>query len=72
MKPEVESLRNSLQAKERAVIAALVNAWNLYTELSQEHPDQDSEFRHGIHALQNQIAARPIWRMLATENKDGL
>lgn len=71
MKPEVEALRNTLQPNERAVIAALVEAWNLYCELSKSHPDQDDEFRHGIHALQNQIAARPTWRTLNSESKDG-
>lgn len=68
MKPKVEALRNSLQPNERAVLDALVNAWNLYLELSKAHPDQDAEFRHGIHALQHQIMARPVARMLNIEN----
>ena len=69
MKPEVEALRNSLQPNERAVLDALVTAWNLYLDLSKAHPDQDAEFRHCIHALQHQIMARPTRRMLNGETK---
>lgn len=65
----VQVLRNSLQPNERAVLDALVSAWNLYLDLSKAHPDQDAEFRHGIHALQHQIMARPTRRMLNGETK---
>jgi len=71
MKTEIENIRNSLQSNERAVLNALAEAWNLYLALSKSHPDQDAEFRHGIHALQHQIMARPVRRMLAGELADG-
>jgi hypothetical protein len=53
---------------ERAVLDHLAAAWNAYLELSKAHPDQDAEFRHGIHALQHQIMARPTRRMLQAED----
>lgn len=71
MKQEIENIRNSLQSNERAVLKALADAWNLYLDLSKAHPDQDAEFRHGIHALQHQIMSRPVQRMLEKEFFDG-
>lgn len=59
--------RYSLQPNERRVLDKLAEAWNAYLELSKAHPDQDAEFRHGIHALQHQIMARPTRRMLLDE-----
>ena len=64
---QVANLRNSLQGNERAVLAHLAAAWNAYLELSKAHPDQDAEFRLGIHALQHQILARPTRRMIEAE-----
>lgn len=61
--------RLSLQPNERAVLDHLAAAWNAYLELSKAHPDQDAEFRHGIHALQHQIMARPTRRMLLSETE---
>lgn len=57
-----------LQPNERRVLDKLAEAWNAYLELSKAHPDQDAEFRHGIHALQHQIMARPTRRMLLDEH----
>lgn len=57
----------ALQPTERRVLDKLAEAWNAYLELSKAHPDQDAEFRHGIHALQHQIMARPTRRMLLDE-----
>lgn len=56
-----------LTDQERAVLDTLALAWNEYLALSKAHPDQDAEFRHGIHALQHQIMARPTRRMLQAE-----
>lgn len=58
----------ALQPNERRVLDKLAEAWNAYLELSKAHPDQDAEFRHGIHALQHQIMARPTRRMLLDES----
>lgn len=66
---EVLATRLSLQLNERAVLAHLAAAWNAYLELNKAHPDQDAEFRHGIHALQHQIMARPTRRMLQAETE---
>lgn len=65
---QVLTLRYSLQPNERRVLDKLAEAWNAYLELSKAHPDQDAEFRHGIHALQHQIMARPTRRMLLDES----
>ena len=65
---QVLALRYSLQPNERRVLDKLAEAWNAYLELSKAHPDQDAEFRHGIHALQHPIMARPTRRMLLDES----
>ena len=65
---QVLALRYSLQPNERAVLDKLAETWNAYLELSKARPDQDAEFRHGIHALQHQIMARPTRRMLLDES----
>ena len=65
---EALAQRYSLQPNERRVLDKLAEAWNAYLELSKAHPDQDAEFRHGIHALQHQIMARPTRRMLLDEH----
>lgn len=49
---------------ERTVMAHLVDAWNSFLQLPTEHADDVDEFRHGIHALQKQIMARPTRREL--------
>lgn len=65
---ETLAMRHSLQPSERRVLDKLAEAWNAYLELSKAHPDQDAEFRHGTHALQHQIMARPTRRMLLDEH----
>lgn len=44
---------------ERAVIDALVEAWNRFLTLPVEHPDDQLEFRQAIHAAQTLVLARP-------------
>lgn len=44
---------------EQAVMNRLVEAWNAYTRLPAQHGDDNDEFRHGIHRLQEKILARP-------------
>ncbi|WP_105430181.1 hypothetical protein [Neorhizobium sp. T6_25] len=52
-----------LTQKEHDVVAALVEAWNAFLELPIQHGDDISEFRHGIHRLQEKVLARPTRRM---------
>ena len=52
---------------EKAVLDALAEAWNRFRDLPVAHDDDTSEFRSGIHALQDKIAARPTWRALRME-----
>lgn len=40
----------------------IIRAWDTYQSLQQQHPDDDLDFRHHIHALQRIIMARPMWR----------
>jgi hypothetical protein len=47
---------------EQTVPSHLVDAWNSFLRLPIEHSDDIDEFRHGIHALQKQIMARPTRR----------
>ncbi|KFC62740.1 hypothetical protein FF80_03307 [Devosia sp. LC5] len=56
---------SSLTEAEKEVLEKLVYAWNLFVALPVDHPDGAEEFRHGIHALQCQIMARPTVRALA-------
>lgn len=58
---------DKLSSEEAAVLDLLAEAWNAFTRLGQEHPDQSAEFRHGIHALQCQIMARPTRRLMNRE-----
>lgn len=47
---------------EREALDALVAAWNKFVELPVEHPDDQTEFRHGIHQLQHMIMMRSVRR----------
>lgn len=58
-----------LTPAETAALAKLVEAWNAFVSLPVEHPDGTEEFRHGIHALQCQIMARPMGRALAAQGE---
>lgn len=49
---------------EQRVMDALVSAWNAFLELPSEHADDITEFRHGIHRLQEKILARPARRQI--------
>ncbi len=40
------------------VIFLLCKAWDKFLELPEAHPDDNTEFRHAIHAAQNIILAR--------------
>ena len=50
---------------EREIIDLLVETWNKFLELPVEHPDQVTEFRYGIHNLQNQVGSRAVWRTIS-------
>lgn len=51
---------NHLLPKEQAVLDALAKAWNEFVGLDVLNDDDLAEFRHGIHALQNMVMARPV------------
>lgn len=49
---------------EKAALDRLIEAWSAFLLLPTEHADDVSEFRHGIHALQQMIMARPMRRQI--------
>jgi hypothetical protein len=57
-------VRQLLTDEEGDVVNALAQAWNRFVELPVEHPDDLSEFRSGIHRLQEKVLARPARRQL--------
>ena len=60
-------MSHRLTDKEHATMKRLQQAWNAFIELPIDHPDEQAEFRHGIHALQNAIMARPTARLINEE-----
>ncbi len=56
---------------EKFALAALVEAWNAFVKLPVEHPDDLTEFRHGIHRLQEKILARSTRRQIEAELASG-
>lgn len=48
----------NLTPGERAVLGALVDAWNRWTRLGGKHPDDDDDFRSSLHRLQDLVAVR--------------
>lgn len=62
---EQRALRALLTAEEVAVLEHLVAAWNAFLLLPPRHPDDVTEFRHGLHALQALVMARPVAELAA-------
>lgn len=54
-----------LTPDEGKVLRLLANAWNAFLELPVEHGDDQTEFRHIIHAAQEKVLARPTRRSMA-------
>lgn len=48
-----------LTDEEREVLRITAEAWNAFLTLPRQHPDDQTEFRHTVHALQRIILARP-------------
>lgn len=47
---------------EREIAEKLAECWELYNALPEEHSMEKREFCEKIHDLQNQVAARSVWR----------
>lgn len=60
---------HKLLPAEQACLDHLAKAWNTFVGLEHANPDMVTEFRHGIHALQNEIMARPTRRYIADSEK---
>lgn len=54
-----------LTADEVRTLQGLTAAWSAFLRLPQDHPDEVSEFRRGLHILQDQVLARPTRRASA-------
>jgi MoxR-like ATPase len=59
-----------MTAGESAAFNHLVSAWNEFVLLPVEHPDDLTEFRQGIHALQHMLLARPARRALRSSEEE--
>lgn len=60
---EDRPMNNELTDRERLVVDRLAAAWNAFLELPVDGRQDDvTEFRHGIHRLQEKILARPARR----------
>jgi hypothetical protein len=53
----------NLNYEEKAVLWHLKEAWEIFSRLANKHPDDNDEFRHGIHALQYLIGKRVAVRV---------
>jgi len=53
-----------LTPAESRAMRALVEAWSAFLALPAEHPDDQDEFRTGLHHLQAMILMRPARRDL--------
>jgi len=49
----------TLTIQEKRVVEALATAWNEFLKLPIDHQDDITEFRHGIHRLQEKVLAMP-------------
>jgi hypothetical protein len=49
---------DGLTAGEGEVMDALVAAWNRFSELTHQHPDELRDFADGIHRCQDLLAVR--------------
>lgn len=57
-----EAVDTAHENREKLVMNYLVEAWNAYVKLPQQHPDDIEEFRHGLHRLQHLMAVRHVRR----------
>ena len=60
-------MKKTKEKPERKVSYHLRQAWNEFLKLERQHPDEQDEFRHGIHHLQGLLAMRVARR---TEPED--
>ncbi len=49
---------------EAQILNALADVWNQFLRLPSAHPDENNDFRRGIHDLQRIIMVRPVLRGL--------
>lgn len=51
-----------LTEQEQKVLQLTADVWNAFMKLPRQHPDDQTEFRHALHALQRVVLARPAVR----------
>lgn len=51
-----------LDALEKEALEKTIDLWNALVKLDSRHPDDISELRTHVHAIQNIIAARPVFK----------
>lgn len=52
-----------LTSTEKEVLRLLSEAWNVFVNLDDKHPDDDDEFRRAIHDAQKTVALRVARRI---------
>lgn len=51
-----------LTGQEQKVLQLTAEVWNAFLLLPRQHADDQTEFRHTLHALQRIVLARPVVR----------
>ncbi len=59
-------MREELTKKEKAVLSYLAKAWDLYTELEEQHPDDSLDFRRALHECQRVVGFKLARRVHPT------
>lgn len=49
---------------EKEILSDLMKVWNKFRKLTNEHFEQNDEFRAAIHRCQDAVASRPVYRAL--------
>ena len=60
-----------VSTEEEVVLIHLVRAWNTFSAMDRQHPDEEAEFRHALHDLQRIISMRILRRLMPNEFTGG-
>lgn len=68
----MNSEQRQLTPDEHKCLAHLVEAWNTYRLLPEQHRSDLLEFMYAIHLAQNVVLARVGWRALQAGAEEGI
>lgn len=69
-KMEAQQRQDTMTPEEKMLLISLAEVWNQLLKLPIEHPDDLTEVRHLIHALQEKVMARSVRRGLPSPLND--